>query len=163
MWSPSSYVVVRIGDNVVTNIDDEITEDLVGGDHPRPLQFTNAGEDDILYEVSREWRRGGVSWHQAHAARILLSLFDEEDLDCPDRCVSTVVAAEGRQVLALYLLAFERMGVSETADFLDISRQTVLRWIPRRSRSLTGRSASRSRQTRPKGRASTISPLRTGL
>lgn len=124
-WYPSGYVVAHTGGNLVIDRDEEIAEKIIWGAHPTPVRFTNVEEDDILYETDA---RNG---RQAYAARILLSQFDEEDLDCPSGCVPTVIAVEGRPMLSMYLLAFERMEWQETADFLDISRYTITKYRER--------------------------------
>lgn len=129
-WYPVNFVVAHTDGNQIVDIDEENTEETVGGISPSALKFADIKEDDIVYEALSRHPR------QAYAARILLSQFDKADLDCPPGCVPTVVAVEDRPMLAMYLLACEQMGWQETADALDITRPTVSKYMRRLERRL---------------------------
>lgn len=111
---PSSYVLVHLDDLII----EENSEDVAFGG--TALRSTNAAEEDIVYESE--------SLKQVRAARCLLTLFDEDELEAPEGCIPTGVAIKGRPEIALYLVAFERLTRSEAADLLDIQPQTIPRY-----------------------------------
>ena len=113
------YLVMYIGDESI-NPDSEYLNVTLDG--PR-IGFEKIKQYECLYESDNLKR--------AAAARVLLTLFEKDELVAPSGCVPAKIAVEDRPTVALYLWAYERLAREEVAELLGVKPDTVTRYKSR--------------------------------